>query len=327
MRALAGLGDMLCCVPALRALRTALPEAHITLLGLSEAASFVKRFGGYLDALLEFPGFPGIPEREFHPAALPAFLTEVQARCYDLALQMHGSGVASTPFTQLLGAKITAGFCPLESCPDPQRFMPVPEREPEVRRWLRLLAFLGVPSQGEALEFPLQAQDWRELEQTGVDVLSRRYVCVHPGASEPSRRWPPEAFAAVAEAIYARGFDIALTGSAEEAPLTRAVADAMCVPALDLAGRTTLGALAALLTSSRLLVCNDTGVSHLAAALGVPSVVVFTRSDPERWAPLDKDLHRALVRPETGEVLAQVDDLLRREPGSERRRLCDPCAS
>src|SRR5699024_10693501 len=80
VRALAGLGDMLCVVPALRALRTALPSAHVTLLGLPQVAAFVERFGGYLDALLEFPGFPGIPEREFHPAALSAFLTKVQAR-------------------------------------------------------------------------------------------------------------------------------------------------------------------------------------------------------------------------------------------------------
>ncbi len=326
---------MLCVVPALRALRVALPEAHITLLGLPCAASFVRRFGGYLDELLEFPGFPGIPEREFCPAALPTFLTRVQARRYDLALQMHGSGAFSTPFTQLLGAKVTAGFCLPEFCPDPRRFLPLPEREPEVRRWLRLLAFLGVPSRGERLEFPLGARDWRELEQTGIDLPPQRYVCIHPGASAPDRRWPPAAFAAVAEEMYARGFDIALTGSAEEVPLTRAVADAMRAPALDLAGRTTLGALAELLAEARLLVCNDTGVSHLAAALRVPSVVIFTGSDPARWAPLDRDLHRALVRPETGAVLAQVDELLSlclcREPGTqlwaEGRPLCDLCAS
>jgi ADP-heptose:LPS heptosyltransferase len=68
----------------------------------------------------------------------------------------------------------------------------------------------------------------------------------------------------------------------------------MSAPSINLAGRTDIGALGALLQGARLLVCNDTGVSHLAAALGTPSIVIFTHTDPNRWAPLDRSLHRAL---------------------------------
>jgi ADP-heptose:LPS heptosyltransferase len=86
---------------------------------------------------------------------------------------------------------------------------------------------------------------------------------------------------------------VVLTGSSGEAALTRAVADAMTAPALDLAGETDLGALGVLLRGARLLVCNDTGVSHVAAGLRVPSVVVFDRmSDREGWPPLDRVRHR-----------------------------------
>jgi ADP-heptose:LPS heptosyltransferase len=62
VRSLPGLGDLLCIVPALRALRAALPEADITLLGLNEAKAFVQRFSNYLDHWLGFPGYLGIPE-------------------------------------------------------------------------------------------------------------------------------------------------------------------------------------------------------------------------------------------------------------------------
>ena len=64
--------------------------------------------------------------------------------------------------------------------------------------------------------------------------------------------------------------------------------------AVDAAGPMSVGALAALMRDARFVVCNDTGVSHLAAALRVPSVVVFLAADPDRWAPLDEARHRAL---------------------------------
>src|SRR5439155_4555023 len=114
-------------------------------------------------------------------------------------------------------------FLPGQYCPDERRFLPYDEREPEVLRYLRLMEFLGVPSQGEELEFPLLAEDAQALAATvgGCERSEPRepplrpgeYVCVHPGAKASVRRWPPERFAAVADALAARGFRVVLTGS------------------------------------------------------------------------------------------------------------------
>jgi ADP-heptose:LPS heptosyltransferase len=188
-----------------------------------------------------------------------------------------------------------------------------------VRRLLRLVEFLGIPGRGEHLDFPLREEDRRALGSLdgASDLRPGTYACVHPGASVADRRWPAERFAAVAGALADRGLRVVLTGTAEEAGLTRAVSGALRAPHVDLAGRTDLGALAALLAGARLLVCNDTGVSHLAAALGVPSVVLFTGSDPDRWAPLDRRRHRAVGRGpgvDPRDVIRQAEDLLGEEP-------------
>src|SRR5258708_857344 len=105
------LGDMLCSVPALRALRAAAPRAYITLIGLPNAAQLVRRFRHYIDELLVFPGAIGFPEQPPQPHLWPAFVEAAHARAFDLAIQLHGSGELSNPVVRKLGARRFAGFC------------------------------------------------------------------------------------------------------------------------------------------------------------------------------------------------------------------------
>jgi ADP-heptose:LPS heptosyltransferase len=290
------LGDLLCVVPALRALRTAAPQAHITLIGLPWATSFVERFKRYVDDILIFPGFPGLPETAPDLAGIPDFFADAQRRKFDLAIQLHGSGTLTNPIAAALGARRNAGFyVPGQYCPDPDRFAPWSETEHEVLRYLRLLTFLGIEPQGEALEFPLYDADYRSLQRAATDLPSPgAYACIHPGARLASRRWPPQRFAQVADGLAAQGLRIVITGSESERDITRAVLQSMRAPAIDMTGRTDLGALAALVAQARLVVCNDTGISHIAAGVATPSVIVCSGADPGRWAPLDHRRHRLL---------------------------------
>jgi ADP-heptose:LPS heptosyltransferase len=295
LRALAGLGDLLCMIPACRALRAAQPQARVELVGLPWARAIVARFPRYLDGLVEFPGYPGIPESPMTERSL-AGLEAIRARQVDLVIQMHGSGTISNPLAELLGGRRTAGcFLPGEYCPDRETFLPYPA-SPEPVRLVELVEFLGAPRRGLELEFPVSEADHAELGALAeaATIAKRPYVCVHPGSSTRASRWPADRFARVADEIASKGFAVVLTGTAAEADLCKAVQATMARPAIPLAGKTSLGAMASLLSGARLLVCNDTGVSHLAAALRVPSVVVFTGSDPTRWAPIDRTLHRAV---------------------------------
>ena len=91
-----------------------------------------------------------------------------------------------------------------------------------------------------------------------------------------------------------RGRNVVLTGTAGEAPLVSHVEQAMTRPVVNLAGRTNLWTLGALIERASMLICNDTGVSHVAAALGTLSVVVSSGADVTRWAPLNHTLHQVL---------------------------------
>jgi ADP-heptose:LPS heptosyltransferase len=309
------LGDLLCAVPALRAFRMAWPEAEILLIGLPWAQTFAERYREYIDGFRVFPGYPGLPEREPDIAGIPLFVQEMQTERFDLAIQLHGSGSFVNSLIVLFGARRSAGFyLPGDYCPDAELFCPWPEHGREVRRLLRLVEFLGLAAHDDRLEFPLRAEDFLALEalEGANELQPGGYVCLHPGASVPERRWPVQWFAAIGEALARRGLGLVLTGTASEGELTVAVAREMNAPVLDLAGRTDLGSLAALLSRSRLLVCNDTSVSHLADALGVPSIVLSTGDNPERWGPADRRIHSVFTNSETvhlTEVVAQAESL------------------
>lgn len=288
------LGDLLCIVPALRALDAAYPQASIALVGLPWAAQFAQRFRRHLDGFMEFPGFPGMPERSADLSALPAFFRGMEKEGFDLVLQMHGDGRFTNPLVSLMGAKRTAGYyVPGRFCPDRETYFEWHPHEPEVLRYLRLLSNIGVPSRGTHLEFPLGEGDWVEARR--LRLPERGYVVIHPGAQLPSRRWPAARFAEVADELSMDGLQVVLTGIEAEREIVDRVKASMRQPAVDLCGRTSLGGMAAVIARARLLVANDTGVSHIAAAVRTPSVIVACGSDTQRWSPLNSELHRVLA--------------------------------
>jgi ADP-heptose:LPS heptosyltransferase len=295
-------GDMLCSVPALRAIRAALPHAHITLVGLPWASQFASRYRSYVDDFVAFPGHPAFPEQPVREAELAAFYDAMRARHFDLALQMHGSGQVSNRIVSEFGATVVAGsVAPGSTGADPTLFMEYPEEGAEPLRLLKLAEFIGAPAAGSHLEFPINDEDERELRESGLaaGLAPGSYVCIHPGARIRDKCWPPQRFAEVADALADEfGLKVVLTGSAKEADLTAAVAGHMRNKAIDTASPISIGAMAALMSRACLLVCNDTGVSHIAAGLRLPSVVVFSKADMQRWAPLDQERHRCIWDPE-----------------------------
>jgi len=145
---------------------------------------------------------------------------------------------------------------------------------------------VGCKPQGTRLELFTTAE-----EERGVDVLLETHgvgaeeplVALAPGASfGPSKCWPASSFAEVADHLAARGARIVLLGAPAEAPLTAAVSAAMKRPALDFASVLGLAESKALIRRSKLLICNDAGARHIAAAFGVPALVFFGPTSLEK---------------------------------------------
>jgi ADP-heptose:LPS heptosyltransferase len=296
------LGDMLCAVPALRALRAAVPHAHIALVGLPWAQQFADRFHRYVDEFIPFPGHPLLPEQAVRHEGLARFYTSLCTRKFGLAIQLHGSGKVTNDIVSGFGATALAGYCSGEAVMRERSvLLPYPETGTEPERLLHLMEALGAEPAGLELEFPLSQQDEDELEASGIAkaLPAGGYFCIHPGARQRDKCWPPRQFAEVGDRLAAEfGLTPVLTGSASEADLTAEVASHMHHTPVDAAGPISIGAMGVLMRKAKLLLCNDTGVSHLAAGLKLKSVVVFSKADIARWAPLDRHNHRCIWDPD-----------------------------
>jgi ADP-heptose:LPS heptosyltransferase len=236
-----------------------------------------------------------VPERPAPPAdAWREFRTAAQGRRFDLAIQMYGALPAANAVTAQLAARLVGGFVTPGAYPaDLATHLPYPFRAHEIDRHLRLVEFLGAPPGDRTLEFRLDDHDRAEaaaaLGRTGP------YAVVHPGSTAESRRWPRDRFAAIADGVARHGLAVVLTGVRAEKDLVAEVAARMRAPALDLAGRTSLGAAAAIVAGAAVVISNDTGIVPVAVARRTPTVTVYLAGDAERWRGLDRARHRAVA--------------------------------
>ena len=316
------LGDMLCAIPAIRALRNAYPNAEITLLGLPWAKSFIERFNNYFNRFIHFPGYTGLPEQPYDEAEFTAFSRQIKNENFDLLLQMQGNGTIVNDLLLGLNAKFVAGFYNNESYVDDELFIPYPDYGSEILRHLKLVEHLGIPSCGTYLEFPIEPTDVQEAKNLYQLLFEKRYVIIHPGSRGAWRQWPPQFFAALGDHCIESGFSIVVTGTSEEREITRELIKCMHHPVIDLTGKTSLGSVAALIENAFLLLANCTGVSHIAAALKTPSVIVSMDGEPERWSPLDSALHHVIDcsrQPNFNKVYQETVRLVKRKHNIQKQ--------
>jgi ADP-heptose:LPS heptosyltransferase len=291
-------GDFVFALPALSALRRAYPHATLTLLGRAWHAEFLEGRPGPVDSVRVMPPVRGVgapTDVREAAAAVDAFIAELNADGVDLAIQLYGGGAYSNPFLLRIDARHHIGMVARGAPPLP-RTLPYVALQNERLRLLEVAALAGAATAPLDPRLALLPRDVAEATRAlGADD-GTPWVMVQPGASDPRRRWPPERFAAVADALAEAGARIAVNGSADERTLVKSVRAAMRHPALDLAAvGLSLSGLAGVLARAALIVSNDTGPLHLAHAVGTPSVGVYWFSNLLVSAPLVAARHRPLV--------------------------------
>lgn len=269
-----GLGDLVFALPALDALRAAYPEAEIVLLASPWHRDFFEKRPRPVDRVVVVPPMPriredGVPDEE----TIVAFFDAMAAERFDLAIQLHGGGRDSNPFVLRLGARTTVGL-KAPDAPPLDLWVPYVYFQNEIFRYLEVVALVG--ARPTLLE-PRVAVTDDDLDEALAVVpdTDRPLVALHPGATDGRRRWPPASFAHVGDALVCAGARVVVTGTATDGSMPREVAGTMTLPVQDVSGRLSIGGLAGLLCRCAVVVSNDSGPLHLAAAVGAATVGIF----------------------------------------------------
>jgi heptosyltransferase-3 len=273
-------GDVLLAGPAVRAL--AAGSRRLDLLVSRAGAAAAKLLPG-VDEVLEFDApWSGYRPQPVDPAAVHALLDRLAGRGYDLAVVL--TSYHQSPLPMALLARLAGIGRVVADCADyPGSLLDVRHQRREVHEvqaGLDLAAAAGCPlPAGDGGRLALI----EPLPEPGVELPTRPFVVVHPGASVPSRALTADHAARVVAALVGAGWEVVVTGGPNERDLAARVAAA---GALDLSGRTTFGQLASVLKGAACVVVGNTGPAHLAAAVATPVVSLFSPVVPiQRWAP------------------------------------------
>ena len=185
---------------------------------------------------------------------------------------------------------------------------PSGDRSHHIYDYLHLAAALGASPEPLEPRFEVSPQELKEVQELVVSAITNQslnlpdrqlLLGVNPGAEYgPAKRWPIENFAGVIREVSRRNPEALwlLFGGANDRTLCRELETSANVPSINLAGKTSLRQLMAMLKICRVLVTNDTGPMHVAAALGTPVVVPFGSTTPTLTAPgLPGDSHHHLL--------------------------------
>lgn len=285
------LGDVLMCTPAMRAIKQSRPDRMLSLL-TSRSGAAAAPFIPELDAVLHYPA-PWMKSASPHPPLVDAAMVST------LAAQHFDAAVIFTSYSQ--SPLPAALMCYLAGIPlrlahcreNPYQLLSdwIEDPEPaklvrhEVRRQLDLVASIGWQAACAKMSFAVPDEDLvrvrRYFAEQGMHA-KQPYILMHPGASAPSRRYPPALWAEVINGLRQRSaLPVVLTGEDHECALIDEIRENCQMPVYSMAGQLNLGQLGAAIQLASVVVSNNTGPAHMSAAIGTPLVDLYALTNPQ----------------------------------------------
>lgn len=290
------IGDVIMTTPAINVLKRAQPDRQITLMTSSAGAEiaplipdlddliiydspWLKATAPRVDSSPEYAMIERLRKAQFDAAVIFTVYSQNPLpsafMCYMAGIPLRLAHCHENPY-QLLTDWIKD--------PEPDQFI-----RHEVQRQLDLVAQAGCPSLPDAQSEPMRLQVPTIAQQRVSQLLKERgierdrpWVVIHPGATAPSRRYPPESFAIVARQLVQEAqLQVVFTGTPPEKELVNSIQLAMAVPSYSLVNELSLSELTALLEMAPLLISNNTGPVHIAAAVGTSVVDLYALTNPQ----------------------------------------------
>lgn len=284
------LGDVLIASPAFRALKETFPQAKITLLASEMGASIAKHIPEIDQVLIFTP--PWVKSDQVDNTALLDILPKVTKQQFDLAVIFTNFSQNPLPSAILpYLAKIPRRLSYCRENPyqlltdwylDSEPFSGIVHG---VIRQLKLVEAIGAKTENKALSLQVAKESifkvLKKLNDTGIN-LNKPWLVVHPGANEQKRRYPADLYAQVINLITDKlKFQVIITGIEKEENLVDIILKQTKSNVYSLVGKIDLDELIGLISLSPLLLSNNTGPSHIAAATNTPVVVLYARTNPE----------------------------------------------
>lgn len=292
------IGDVLLSTPVIKALREEFPRAYIAMMVAPYTKEIVEQ-NPYLDEVIIYD------KDSLHKSWLNSyrFSSALKEKKFDLAIVLHPTNrvhlvVFQAGIKRRVGYNRKMGFLLTDKLEHKKQF----GLKHEVEYNLDLLRYLGIMPKDNSLFMPLkkESQIWVDvlLRKSGIKV-NDKLLGIHPGASCPSKIWPNERFAQVADKISGNfGFKTIIVAGTKDLRLAKEVENKMHTPVLNLSGRTSISQTASLIKRCSIFISNDSGPVHIAQAVGTPVISIFGRDQaglsPKRWGPYgekDRILH------------------------------------
>lgn len=316
------LGDVLMTTPALRAVKETLPGCRLTLLTSPAGAAIAAYIPAVDDVIISDVPWVSNDQNQ-GPAAITGLVAELKQRQFDAAIVFTVQSQNPLPAAMvcyLAGIPRVLGYCrenPYRLLTD---WVPDPEvlyaTRHEVQRQLDLVAAIGCQTSNQRLAVrisPGAGEQARQiLRESGVN-LDQPWLLLHAGVSEAKRQYPAEEYIKAARRLQEeQGYQIVLTGNAAERAYVQKIRAGLGEKAYNLAGQFALELFIGLIAQAPVLVSNNTGPVHIAAAVGTPVVVLYAMTNPQHtpWRVANRVLYFEVPAP-----LRSRNSLLQHFPG------------